>query len=139
MTPQKILYVDDEPMNLEVFRLSFKSVYEVVIANSARKALKILEELPDIELVISDMKMPIINGIEFIEMAKEQSPMEGRLYFILTGFDINEEITRALNRGLIDAYFQKPFNKSKLKTALEELSELREEDSKASPEPSASS
>jgi len=105
---QTILYVDDEEINLVVFEANFTEKFNVITADSGFEGLKILENKPDIPIVISDMKMPGMNGIEFIKTAKKQFP--DIVYFILTGFDITDEISTALDEKLINAYFKKPFN-----------------------------
>ena len=105
---QTILYVDDEEINLVVFEANFIGKFNVITADSGFEGIKILENKPDIPIVISDMKMPGMNGIEFIKIAKKQFP--NIVYFILTGFDITDEISSALDDKLINDYFKKPFN-----------------------------
>jgi two-component system, response regulator, stage 0 sporulation protein F len=103
----KIMYVDDEEMNLKLFELNFNRKYEVITSESGIDALNLLEEHPDLKMVISDMKMPIMNGLEFIKKAKEKYP--DIKYYILTGYDITDEIQAALNSKLILKCFRKPF------------------------------
>ncbi|MDX8339871.1 response regulator [Draconibacterium sp. IB214405] len=105
---QKIFYVDDEPINLLLFESNFKKIYEVLTAPDGSEGLKVLDEHPDIMVIISDMKMPGMNGIEFITKAKEKFP--NKKFFILTGFEITDEIRAALDSGLILEYFSKPFD-----------------------------
>ena len=62
----KILYVDDEELNITVFRLTFSKVFEVLTADSGDKGMEIFSSDPDIKFVISDMRMPAMNGLEFI-------------------------------------------------------------------------
>lgn len=114
-----LLYVDDEVMNLTLFKHNFKKEYDVLTAESGEEGLSILKENNSISAVISDMKMPGMNGIEFIRTAKNMFPEIS--YFILTGFDINEEIADALNDKVIEKYFRKPFNKREIKTSLDEV------------------
>jgi len=54
------------------------------------------------------MRMPSMNGIQFIRKAKDKWP--GIKYFILTGFEITPEIQSAINEKLIHKYFRKPYN-----------------------------
>lgn len=108
MQSATILYVDDEPINLMLFEALFKSNYQVILANSGTDALKILSEKPDLHVIISDMKMPGMNGLEFIAEARKLFP--DTLYFILTGYEITPEIQKSLESGMIAEYFQKPFN-----------------------------
>ncbi len=111
-----ILYVDDEEINLMLFEINFKEKFNVVIADSGSGGLRILEKLPDITIVISDMKMPGMNGIEFIKKAKKLFP--NVVYFILTGFEITNEISSALKNKLINDYFKKPFNMREIETSI---------------------
>lgn len=104
----KILYVDDEAINLMLFKINLQKKYEVITADNGMDALEILSVDKDISIVFSDMRMPEMNGIEFITRAKELYPEIN--FYILTGFEITAEIREALNNGLIDKYFQKPFN-----------------------------
>jgi YesN/AraC family two-component response regulator len=64
------------------------------------------------------MKMPGMNGIEFIRMAKKEFPEIH--YYILTGYDISDEISKALQEGLIDKYFRKPFNMREIDFSIRE-------------------
>ncbi|WP_066632492.1 response regulator [Labilibacter marinus] len=104
----KLLYVDDEDINLQLFQIHFRKKYNVFICSSAQDGLELMNEHEDINIIISDMKMPQMNGIEFIKKAKERFP--NKKYYILTGFDITKEIQDALSTGLILKYFRKPFN-----------------------------
>ena len=108
----KILYVDDEEINLFLFESSLSDNFHIFTANSPNLGLKILEEHQDIQLVISDMRMPIMNGIEFIKKAQNIPP--SKCYFILSGFQENQEISQALESGLIQKYLNKPFNRQEL-------------------------
>ncbi|MFN8207327.1 MAG: response regulator [Bacteroidales bacterium] len=108
MEKVKILYVDDEPINLQLFEANLKRDYQVFTAEGGVKGLEILDSNKDILVVVSDMKMPRMNGMEFIHLAISRFPQVR--YYILTGFDITDEIQDAIQRGVIQKYFRKPFN-----------------------------
>jgi len=113
-----ILYVDDEPMNLKLFEINFSKKFNVLTGLSGDEGLNILSKHYSVNVVISDMKMPGMNGIEFIKKAKiEYSDIK---YYILTGFDITEEIANALENNLIQKYFQKPFNMREIEASIYE-------------------
>lgn len=114
-----ILYVDDEPLNLKLFEINFRKKFNVITASSGNDGLEILERNEFVHVVISDMKMPGMNGIEFIKKAKSDFPRIK--YFILTGFDITEEIADALNERLILKYFRKPFNMKEIEESIFEV------------------
>ena len=107
-TKPKLLYVDDEPLNLMLFNLNFRKRFDVITAESGYIGLEILKFNDGMDVVISDMKMPGMSGTDFIRAAKRDYPDVP--YFILTGFDITDEIAMALKEGLIHKYFRKPFN-----------------------------
>lgn len=113
-----VLYVDDEPINLFLFSQIFEKKYKVITAESGYTGLNIIEKNPNIDVVISDMKMPGMNGIEFIQKAKEL--YSNIHYYILTSYDITPEIDTALRTGLIDKYFQKPFNLQEIESTISE-------------------
>ncbi len=72
----------------------------------------------EIIVVISDMKMPGMNGIEFIKKARVSHSKI--VYFILIGFDINSEISEALSNNIIHKYFRKPFDMHDIDVAIKE-------------------
>ncbi|MBI9063592.1 MAG: response regulator [Marinilabiliaceae bacterium] len=119
----KILYVDDEEINLQLFEINFQKKYQVITALDGLKGLELLEANPEILIVISDMRMPKMNGIEFIKQAKERFP--DKRFFILTGFEITEEIQSALESGLILRYFKKPFNIKEIDSALVQVIDMK--------------
>jgi two-component system, response regulator, stage 0 sporulation protein F len=113
-----VLNVDDEPINRMLFTSLFKSKYNVLTAESAISGLEVLKDKKDIDVVISDMRMPGMNGLEFIHKAKEMFP--DICYFILTGFDITPEIQESLENGLILKCFKKPLNIKEIEESIKE-------------------
>jgi CheY-like chemotaxis protein len=116
MALPRILYVDDEIINLELLQLTFMDELEVLTANSAREGLEILEMNPDIQVVISDLKMPVMNGLDFIKQVKQKS-ME-RVCMLLTGFVESEVMLEGFNKELIFRYLMKPWRKDELMDAI---------------------
>ncbi len=114
-----LLYVDDEEINLILFEATFSEKYNVLGANSPKEAFKVLKSNKNISVVISDMRMPNMNGVQFIKKAKRQFPKI--YYFILTGYEITDEISAALQQKLINYYFQKPFNLKVIDNAIQKL------------------
>ena len=114
-----ILYVDDEEANLFIFEKMFEKKYHVITAHSGREGLQKLEgHSTEIIVVISDMRMPAMNGVEFIREAKNS--YSNIAYFILTGFDFNDEIEDALKTQLIQKFFTKPFDMHEIENAISE-------------------
>lgn len=116
-----ILYVDDEEANLLLFRISFEGEREVLVAKSPEEGLqKLIENKDRIIAVITDMHMPVMNGVEFIEKAQES--VSDIPYYILSGFAFNAEIDTALRRKIIQKFFTKPFDRVEIETQLRKAS-----------------
>jgi CheY-like chemotaxis protein len=113
-----LLYVDDEPINLQLFEINFGDRYTVYTAESGFDGLEILKSKNDIRIVLSDLKMPGMNGFEFI--CKAQLDFPNIPYIIITGFDITPEIAQALKNKTIKKYLCKPFSYADIVDAIEE-------------------
>lgn len=113
-----ILYIDDESINLMLFEKLFNRKYRVITAESGFTGLKILKDNPNLEVVITDMKMPLMNGLEFIIKARTLYP--DIHYYILTGYEITIQIQESLDNGLIQKYFRKPFDMTEIENTIEE-------------------
>lgn len=114
----RILYVDDEIINLELLQLTFMNDYEVLTAKSAKEGLRLLELHPDIHVVISDLKMPVMNGLDFIKVVKQKDP--ARVCMLLTGFMESEVMLEGFNKELIFRYIMKPWEKNHLDETIQE-------------------
>jgi DNA-binding NtrC family response regulator len=112
-----VLYVDDEKLNLFLLKQSLSDQFNVITAESGFEALNILGQT-EINVVISDMRMPKMNGVTFIKKAKINYP--DIAYFILTGYDVDDEISEALQQKLIAKSFRKPFQIPEIVTAVRE-------------------
>lgn len=106
-----ILYVDDEESNLRIFKSSFRRYYTIFTAISGKEGLEVLST-NDIQLVISDQKMPEMTGVEFLERVAESYPNTVRI--ILTAYSDTEDIMRAINKCGIFRYLVKPWNKDEM-------------------------
>jgi response regulator RpfG family c-di-GMP phosphodiesterase len=107
-----ILCVDDEPHILSALRRLFRvQGHEVLTADSARAGLELLAAHP-VDLVISDMRMPEMDGVEFLERARALRPDALRL--LLTGHADVAQIMDAVNRGEIYRYITKPWDDTEI-------------------------
>lgn len=114
-----ILYVDDEHINLFLFGRLMDKYFDVVTASSGPQGLQKLEEHPEIKLVITDLRMPKMDGLEFVEKAK--SEFNSRPYLILSGFEKSDEVKEAINEGLVQEYIQKPYSSEAVANRIKEL------------------
>lgn len=108
MVKQNILLVDDEPKVISalVRELNSFQFTDVLSANSGVEALEILRQTPDIAVIISDYRMPGLDGISFLLEAQEICPDATRM--ILTGVADLEMATNAINLGQIFRLLLKP-------------------------------
>ena len=114
----RILYVDDEIINLELLQLTFMNDFKVITAESAEEGLRLLALNPDIHVVISDLKMPVMNGLDFIKKVK-QSDQE-KVCMLLTGYMESDVMLEGLSKELIFRYLMKPWNKGELEETIRE-------------------
>ena len=102
---KKILIADDEPGIRNVMSRLLSKKYECFVAGDGEAALKILAEHPDIALLLTDYKMPGMNGIELIEKAHETRPDLAAI--IITAFGEVKLSVEAMKRGA-DDFLEKP-------------------------------
>ncbi len=112
----RILIVDDEENNLNSFKSCFRRHYKIFAAVHVDDAFKILEK-EDIEIVLTDQRMPKISGVEFLEQVVEKYPHTIRM--LLTGFDDFKPAIQAVNQGAIYKYISKPWNEDELKNTID--------------------
>lgn len=103
---KKLLYVDDEHVNLYLFKALFDTSFDITTAQSAREGLSILAEGKEqFDAVITDLRMPEMDGLEFLKIMQEQYPKPRR--FILTAYSSDELIQNAIKEGLAEQCFKK--------------------------------
>lgn len=113
-----ILLVDDEINNLQLLKRTFHRKYNVLTAENGLEALKIFEENIDkISLIVSDHKMPVMDGTEFLEKVNEIAP--DVIKILLTGFADVEILTDAVNKCNLFQYMLKPFEPEELTNIVE--------------------
>jgi signal transduction histidine kinase len=112
----KILYIDDEPENLTSFKFVFRKHYDVFLASSAMEGMEILKK-EDVQLIITDQRMPKMTGVEFLEWTTKDFPEVIRM--ILTGYSDIEAIIYAINKGEVYRYITKPWDKDEMKMTID--------------------
>jgi GAF domain-containing protein len=117
----KILVVDDEIDNLELLYRTFYRDYQVLQAESGHAALEILAREKDLSAIISDQRMPMMSGTEFLRLAAVQYPDIMRI--ILTGYTDVEDLVEAINSGKVFKYVTKPWEPEPLKEVVRQAIE----------------
>jgi DNA-binding NtrC family response regulator len=116
-----VLYVDDEINNLNSFKAAFRRDFEIYTAMSAKEGRKILDS-HEIGVIITDQRMPVMTGIEFLESILPVYPDTIRI--LLTGFSDINAVMDAINRGQVYKYLVKPWQNDELKMYIENALEI---------------
>jgi two-component system, NtrC family, response regulator AtoC len=117
-----VLFVDDEPQLRGVMaeRLGDRG-FDVVEAESGERALELLDQFA-FDIVITDLRLPGIDGTQVIDAARERYP--GIIVIVITGFGTVKDAVNAIKRGVSD-YIEKPFQFDELIHVLEKAMEQR--------------
>ena len=118
MAGEKILVVDDEKIVREAFCVAFEQEYCLLFADSGQQALNILNKPNDIDLVILDVVMPGLNGIQLVKQIKKTSPQLNVI--MLTGYSSKDVAIEAL-RAHADEFIEKPFDIKRTREIIERL------------------
>ena len=126
-TEGRILIVDDEPDVRNVVRRTLqKAGYEVLEAEDGKQAVEEIRQGENplmLDVIITDIRMPNMNGLEAIDFFREQFPRVSLI--VLTGYpDVNMGTT-LINGGVVD-YLVKPVDKEKLLASVSKAMEQRE-------------
>jgi YesN/AraC family two-component response regulator len=116
-----ILYVDDEQNNLDGFKASFRRDFKIILASTATQGMKVLNDFPEIPIIISDQRMPKTTGSEFLEKVSHRFPDSIRI--LITGYADLESTIEAINKGKIFYYISKPINPDEVKLILKKAFE----------------
>ncbi|WP_448565046.1 SpoIIE family protein phosphatase [Trichothermofontia sp.] len=115
------MVVDDEPDNLALLYRTFRREFEVFRAESAYIALELLEQYGEMAVIISDQRMPGMNGTEFLSRTVEHYPDTIRI--VLTGYTDVEDLVEAINSGKVFKYITKPWDTNELKAVVHQAAD----------------
>lgn len=111
----RVLFVDDEERILRAMQALFRAQYEVVTTTSGAQALEMLRT-EHFHVLVSDQRMPEMQGIEVLRQAREISPNTVRL--LLTGYSDLSAIIASINDGEVFRYLSKPWLNDELHATL---------------------
>lgn len=103
---ERILFVDDEPNILDTFRRNLRRAFDVATAEGPEQGLQALESAGPFAVVVSDLRMPVMDGIVFLEHVRERAPDAVRI--ILSGHGDFATAVAAVNRGAVFRFLTKP-------------------------------
>ena len=116
-----VLYVDDERANRVVFEAALGSEFRITSASGAKAALELMAT-QEVAVLVSDIRMPEVDGLELLRIAKERHPTTLRM--VITAFSDIDPILRAINEGLVARYIVKPWDRDELVQVLRWATEL---------------
>ncbi len=120
---KKILAVDDSDVILNLHRMTFKRYpgTELITAKNGVEALKKLQEINGIEVILLDINMPLMDGITFLEIVRREREKYGDVPIVIISTEGEEEsVLEALRKGAT-GYIKKPFRQKELHELLEKI------------------
>lgn len=113
-----ILAIDDEQNNLSLLQRTLRTNYNILLASSGEEALGVVEEYGDeISLIVSDQKMPVMEGTEFFKKISNKHPNIVKI--LLTGHSNIDILIEAINECHLFQYILKPFEPEQLSMIVE--------------------
>jgi serine/threonine-protein kinase len=113
----RILCVDDDPGILRALKWVFEKDYDIFLADSGKAGLNVVQS-NDFDVVISDLRMPGMTGVEFLSTVRQIKPHAIRI--LLTGYADMDAIVGSINDGEVFRYIQKPWDIPELKRIVAE-------------------
>ncbi len=114
----RVLFVDDDDRTLNAFKFSLQRTFNIVTANDPTEALDVVRNESNIAVVVSDFKMPEMDGVTFLMQVRDISPHTVRI--LLTGQANTEVAARGVNQGQIFRFLTKPCTRATLSDALQD-------------------
>lgn len=114
----RILFVDDEPSILNSLQRVVRNFHaECSFVAQGRKALEMMAEEP-FDLIVSDMRMPDMDGLELLSEVAELYPETVRI--VLTGYSDEESVLKAINQGRVWGFVHKPWQQNDLLSTIQQ-------------------
>lgn len=115
--PPRVLFVDDDQMLLSSMERCLGLKFDLETAISGPEALRKMEESKAFSVVVSDMRMPVMNGVQFIERARVLSPHT--VFLMLTGNQDVQTAISAVNEGQVFRFLNKPIDPADIAAVIE--------------------
>jgi DNA-binding response OmpR family regulator len=119
---KKVLIVDDKQTIAKIIQVYIADTFECIYFDDPIKAIAWLQESNMPDLIISDINMPNMNGVEFLDYIKKNDLFKSIPFVILSGEDSTSQKIELLEKGA-DDYISKPFNPMELKVRLKKIIE----------------
>jgi len=113
---EKVLFVDDELNVLNAYKRALRRQFDLHLASSGQEALEMLAEEGEYAVIVSDMRMPGMDGVELLSRFRRESPATVRI--MLTGNSDQETAVAAVNEGDVFRFLNKPCSPQELAEAI---------------------
>lgn len=112
-----LIYLDDEEINLILFKEMFKRDFEVFTTTSPEAAIEFVEN-NEVPYVLTDQMMPVMTGVQFLRELDQRQirPVPKRV--MISGYAKADEVSEAMEQQLIDRFVDKPWTYDFLKDAI---------------------
>jgi PAS domain S-box-containing protein len=118
----KLLIVDDEEDNLDLLQRIFYRSHHILRAKNGFEALALLDSEPDVAVIVSDQRMPMMSGTEFLSQVAESYP--DTLRIILTAHTDVRDLVEAINQSQVFKYITKPYKVEELVEVVQQATEI---------------
>ncbi|NMF57634.1 response regulator [Pseudanabaena yagii] len=118
----KLLIVDDEVDNLDLLNRIFHRSYHIIQAKDGFEALAILGSEPDIGVIVSDQRMPMMSGTELLSQVADLYP--DTLRILLTAHTDVGDLVEAINQSKVFKYITKPYRVEELMQVVQQATEI---------------
>lgn len=112
-----LIYLDDEEINLILFKEMFKKDFEIFTTTSPHEAIDYVVK-SDIDFILTDQLMPVMTGVEFLKELEGIEYPSNPKKIIISGYTKEGEVSDAIEKNLIDKFVSKPWSYDKLKDLL---------------------
>jgi two-component system, NtrC family, sensor kinase len=113
----RILFVDDEVNVLKALRRVFmEEDYEILTAEGGEQGLEFLKSHEPVQIVVSDYRMPVMNGVDFLKAVYKSWPHTVRI--VLSGYADTAAVVDSVNEGHIYKFIPKPWNDDELRVTI---------------------
>lgn len=108
-----LVFIDDNEMMRAFLMMYYGNAYQPVVFDDAQKAYDWLKEGNTAQMIIADLNMPIISGLDLLRMAKQDADLQDIPFLILSGEEESKDRIACLEAGAAD-YIVKPFHPKEL-------------------------
>jgi len=115
-----VLMVDDQPEVCHLLSLLAGEQYQCIEACSSDAAMQILCDI-DVDVIVSDLRMPGMNGIELLRRAQSVRPNAARI--LISGYSESDDIIESINQGHILYFIRKPFERRTIQAILQQAAQ----------------